>query len=1245
MLISEQLKPFLPSAKKLLKENAIREVEFSGGTYQVRFTDEKQQKDYWAFLQLDDKGEIRDSFCSCHEEDVEDVSFCVHIAASYMYICAKGSLPLHLRFEISLWNRLCQLFSERLGYEAGILKKAGKSQFDSKSVGGKKVFSIKATSAKASAHLSTIILHRHRETEETSLKFSNLSQEEILLWREGRPSLQLSYELSFWNDLAKWFFILQESDMPYQISFEYSGRHLPNSIFIKFQEVEALFYLSEANLPVIIPALATVNSPLKVHDPDQEGIECITYDKSQGCLLITPKPGFTNASRSIENPRKGYSIGQWLFIENDGFYPKDPEGLLSNLQLCGKDINRMLTDHREDVKRFLTGVSLHTETVPASYSLAFDNKWNLHINCYVFHPGDLESGDSRYFGDWVYLNDDGFYRLVNKQFEDLETIIPQDQVVDFVRQNRSWLNLQEGFETHLVSIESQLTYSLSDDNKLTFVRQLQAKEDLKGSKDFGAWIYIPGQGFYSKMNIQIGLPVRPGITFGQDQIPVYIRSNQAELTLVPNFFSEQCPVSKSGLVISLTDHDTIQVAPHYELLPEYRNKDVRFFDDFVYVKGEGFHELPVDSRLPDRFRHGGEIGPSDYSSFFNYELQKLKPFTISIDPRLIAPYSLRLMAARISKDDHLGKGWYQLKLGYHTDRGTIPVADIWAALKKKKHYLFAEAGLIDLKQKRFDWLRMLAKNRIDKRSNTLTLSTLELIRLNAFDEIEMQRGKGKDYDTSLQLLHELTDFKIPNEPVIDGLNSSLRPYQKAGLNWLWFLYHYSLSGLLCDDMGLGKTHQSMALLAAVVNLHRTLGESSRRHFLIICPTSVIYHWQEKLENFLPSVKVCTFHGSGRSLKDFKQDYDILLTSYGIWRMETELLSKVPFEVAIFDEIQIAKNHHSRIYASLTRVNAQMRIGLTGTPIENHLRELKTLFDLTIPTYMPGDSDYRDFFIRPIEKEHNQERKELLSRFIKPFMLRRKKDQVLLDLPEKTEEVAHCELIDTQERLYMEILEQSRQRVLADLKDDGKPIPYMHIFAILSALKQICDHPAVYLKTPHDYKSYSSGKWELFIELLNEARESEQKVVVFSQYLGMLDIMESYLNEMGIGYATIRGSTANRGEQIHRFNHDPNCEVFIGSLQAAGLGVDLTAGSVVIHYDRWWNAARENQATDRVHRIGQKRGVQVFKLVTKHTLEERIDRLIFRKGKLMEEIIGVDDHQIIKQFSRSEIIELLQYVKT
>lgn len=1234
----EQLKSFYPAARKLIAQGRVKDSEFSGGTYQVQIVDPKTDEEIWAFLQLDSRGQIKDAFCSC--ESSEDGSACVHIAAAFLSIYADQTSPLHQRFERSLWNKLFRLYSDRMGQDPDLLKQTGKGNYTCQSVGGKSVFFVKGKTSKAVAHLKELIRHRKAETEETSLKFSNLPQEELTLWREGRPSSQLVYELSFWSDLAKWVLRLQEEGNPYKIDFEYSSKGVPNYLHVNFADVELGFYLSEANLPALIPALAQIESPLKVHSTPQDTIERITYDKKTGCLQIESKDALPF---NPQEHKKGIAIGSWLYVQGDGFYIQDQHSLLSTPSLCGHQVDQALHEHSSVIRSLLENYKVQLDPVSPSYAIAFDSDWNLHITCYLFTPGDLSSTYSREFGDWVFLDDEGFYRLENVPFKGIETIVPFNEVPEFIRQHRTWLNTQEGFQTHLASVEAQMTYAVSDSGYLSFEQRLNISEDETQTKEFGAWIYLSGQGFFSKVQTQIGLPVRPGIALNPEQIPLFIRVNQEELKLLPGFFSSVNPVIKSGLQIDLDEDQHILVTPTYELAENYKVKPVRFYDDYVYVEGEGFHELLAEHRLPERFKHPVRIEKENLALFLTYELASLRRYATKIDPRLVKPEEVQLIASQIARNPE-AHGRYLLKLKYETERGDVPVTQLWQAQKEKKRFFFDESGLYDLDEKRFNWLKLLQKKQIDRRSHTVDLSTLELIRLYALESFTLRKGKGEEYIQSKQLLDELTQFRIPAEPDLTGLSSSLRSYQVLGIRWLWFLYEHELSGLLCDDMGLGKTHQAMALMAAIINKHKQQGDAGPRHFLVVCPTSVIYHWQEKLQAYLPHMRVCTFHGSQRSLEDFHHQYDILLTSYGIWRIENELLSQTPFELAIFDEIQIAKNHNSRVYASLNNVKARMRLGLTGTPIENHLRELKSLFDLTLPGYMPGDTDFREAFIKPIEKEGNVERRAALTRLVKPFVLRRRKGDVLLDLPEKIEEVSHCDLSSEQQDLYNAQLAKARQRILDELRDDKNPIPYMHIFALLSSLKQICNHPSVFLKEPDKFKEHQSGKWELFVELLNEARDSQQKVVVFTQYLHMLDIFEEYLKETSIGFATIRGATQDRKGQLKRFNHDPDCEVFLGSLQAAGLGVDLTAGSVVIHYDRWWNAARENQATDRVHRIGQTRGVQVFKLVTKGTFEERIDTLITKKGKLMEEVIGIDDHEVIKHFTRDELVQLLQDVR-
>ncbi len=1235
-----QLPDFLASyqtqANKAIAQGWVKEIEFSGSTYQVLVENPKTASKIWVFIQLNEKGLIKDGFCTC-DESYEGTS-CIHLAIAYLGIYGPHAQPLHQRFYTSLWNQICRLGSDQLGRHLELITKVKEGNYLCRSADGITAFTIQATSDEAIFRLEQILEFRPKETEETSLKFSNLPQEEISRWRAGNPSPQLSYELSFWSDLAKWLFQKQEGEQPYDIEFTYGKDHLPNGMETAFSDLTVNFALSTAMLPQIIPSLNTVKSPLSVHEANLASLLKITYDKQSGCFHIS------GTDKEEAKGSLGYLVDGWRFIPGDGFYAQQPHALVINPTITPENIPSFLNEHCQLVSNYLEGDKLHLDPVRPSYTLFFDPSWTFHIQAYLFTPGDLSSSSVRFFNQWVYIEGKGFYRIELLRFEEVEKTVPADQVSDFITQNRSWLNTQEGFQVHLSSIDCPIIYSLSPHNRLTFTRDLSVEKGTLKSKDFGSWIYWQGRGFYPKATMHQSPLLQSDLSLSASQIPLFIRMNREELSLVPGFFSEHCPVLRAGLHVTLKENGSIEVAPEYELLPEYRHQQIKFFDDLVFVEGEGFHSLPFEARLPEPYHHPVVLENEELDHFITSEINELESYILQKDTRLEKPHKLDLFLSTITTDEQRGKGWYRLDLCYQTERGLISLYDMLTAIKQKKAFLFDPAGLIDLRDKRFDWLRHLKKDQLDPDTKKLSLSSLEFMRLNALDPIIFVPTADEKGTLSRTIFDELTSLTTPAEPDLTGLLSALRPYQNLGVRWLWFLYQQHLSGLLCDDMGLGKTHQAMGLMAGISNFYRRMSGGAHPHFLVVCPTSVIYHWKDKLESFFPSMRICIFYGSKRSLQEFHEQYDILLTSYGILRIETELLSSIPFELAIFDEIQLAKNQLSRIYAALLKIKAQMRLGMTGTPIENRLRELKTLFDVVLPHYMPNETDYRHLFIKPIEKENDFKRKDLLSRFIKPFVLRRKKEEVLLDLPEKTEEITLCDLMPLQQELYLQVLAQQREYLVHELEDEGRPIPFLHIFSLLSSLKQICNHPAVYLKDPLEYRNYESGKWECFKELLMEARESQQKVVVFSQYLGMLDIIEAYLTENEIGFAAVRGSTLRRHEQIDRFNQDPTCEVFVGSLQAVGLGIDLTAGSVVIHYDRWWNAARENQATDRVHRIGQTRGVQVFKLVTTGTFEEKIDQMISRKGRLMEDVVGIDDANTLKSLTRRDMMELLELVK-
>ena len=362
------------------------------------------------------------------------------------------------------------------------------------------------------------------------------------------------------------------------------------------------------------------------------------------------------------------------------------------------------------------------------------------------------------------------------------------------------------------------------------------------------------------------------------------------------------------------------------------------------------------------------------------------------------------------------------------------------------------------------------------------------------------------------------------------------------------------------------------------------------------------------------------------------------------RNDAKKLRRVPWGLAVFDEVQWIKNRETQAHQAAIALGADMKIGLTGTPIENSLHELKNLFDLILPGYLGDDEDYFDRFGAGTGESMGEEELRSLRRLVAPFVLRRLKETVLDELPEKIEDTRTCTLSDEQRDLYRETI-STRGLALADrIRTQNEPLPYIHIFAVLNLLKQICDHPALALGKLGSWEEHESRKWDLFKELLDESLGSGQKVVVFTQYLGMIHIMQQYLKSLGVEYATLTGSTRKRGEVVDRFNEDPDCRVFLGSLRAGGTGIDLVAGSVVIHYDRWWNAAKEDQATDRVYRIGQKRAVQVFKLVTENTLEERIAAMIDRKRQLLGDVVQADHPRLGKIFSPEELLELLQQIE-
>ncbi len=571
-------------------------------------------------------------------------------------------------------------------------------------------------------------------------------------------------------------------------------------------------------------------------------------------------------------------------------------------------------------------------------------------------------------------------------------------------------------------------------------------------------------------------------------------------------------------------------------------------------------------------------------------------------------------------------GGYWLSVRYGFGNATVTLADVLRARNEGLRYLETPEGWVDVASPVFDGV----SGPID--AGRVRLSPSDVLRLTATTTRPVTVREGRPGSFSIARLMALAPSRPL--PVPSGLTSLLRPYQRIGLDWLRFLFENRLAGLLCDDMGLGKTHEAMALMVSLTEQLQV-----REPFLVVAPTSVLTHWLDKLARFAPGLRALLHHGPDRRLDAALAPGTVVVTSYGVLRNDVERLRQIAFGVLVLDEVQHLKNRDTLAYQAAAEITATMKLGLTGTPIENDLHEAKALFDLVLPGYMGTD---RDFERRYLDTDARSRPTALASlrRILSPFVLRRLKTSVLDELPDKIEDVRTCFLSDEQMRLYREAMGGRGSELLTRLRRTEEPIPYLHVFALLSLLKKVCDHPALALGRAAEYEAFSSGKWDLFTEILEESLDADQKVVVFSQFLGMIDIMERHLRARSIGFVTLTGSTRERGRVVGRFNDDPACRVFLGSLKAGGTGIDLVAGSVVVHYDRWWNAAKEDQATDRVHRIGQKRAVQVFKLLTEGTLEEKIAAIIERKRSLMEDVFVADHAHLAKVFTREELIDIL-----
>ncbi len=585
-----------------------------------------------------------------------------------------------------------------------------------------------------------------------------------------------------------------------------------------------------------------------------------------------------------------------------------------------------------------------------------------------------------------------------------------------------------------------------------------------------------------------------------------------------------------------------------------------------------------------------------------------------------------------------GLNWFELKMKFFSGKREIPYEKVISAIADGKRFVEIDELVYlpldnDVLMKLWEDVQEYGYFDSEKLQLRMPTFSLKLI------EGTLKLIKDIEYDENVERLKRMFDkFEgIRDVEPPSGLNAQLWDFQKKGLNWLAFLSDFGLSGILADDMGLGKTIQTISLL-----LYKKEKEGARTN-LVITPTSVLQNWYYEIQKFAPSLRVYIYYGRLRREKvPAFNDYDVILTSYGILRRDYEVLENIRFRYVVLDEAQNIKNFASMTKKVSKLLKADYKLALTGTPLENRPLELWSIFDFLMPGYLGGLERFKRTYDAPIVKFNDEKASKRLKRLTSTFVLRRLKDQVASDLPPKMEIVQKCNLSDEQREVYKSVLITQREKVFSEIEKKGLNKSSLTILAALTKLRQICCHPNI-VKELKDSKIMESAKLELMKEIVQNVLDEGHRVIIYSQFVEMLSIIRKDFDSGNIPYYYLDGSTpaAKRLKIVDDFNRDDKTNLFLISLKAGGVGLNITGADYVIHYDPWWNPAVMDQATDRVHRIGQTKNVFVYKLITIGTVEEKILRLQEEKKNIFEKVIG-NEESIGKLINRDDLAMLFDF---
>lgn len=574
--------------------------------------------------------------------------------------------------------------------------------------------------------------------------------------------------------------------------------------------------------------------------------------------------------------------------------------------------------------------------------------------------------------------------------------------------------------------------------------------------------------------------------------------------------------------------------------------------------------------------------------------------------------------------------WFELNGNVTFDDLAVPFLKLIEALKKNQDFIELEDGTLALIPKEWkEEIRPLIALGKDS-AEGLRYSKTQASLLSAMME-KKEVIADLDFTNFVKKLEGFEGIRTAVQP--SGFIGKMRPYQKEGLGWLHFLQEFGFGGCLADEMGLGKTIQILSLLE-----ERRLSRENPLPSLVVVPRSLVYNWLDEAKKFTPSLKIIDFTNSQRgTLEPASHDQDLIVMTYGTVRRDIQELVKLKFDYVILDESQAIKNSQSQVSQAVKLLSANHRLAMTGTPVENHLGELWSLFEFLNPSLLGLASGFKDLVSRTSQKSNSSEETiRHLAKGLKPYLLRRTKKQVLKELPDKTEQTIFCEMETEQKKLYGELKDYYRTQLTQRIVKEGLNKSKIQVLEALLRLRQAACHPALIDKK---YAAVSSTKLQTLSEQLKEILESGHKVLIFSQFTKMLALVKTLLDKEKIVYEYLDGATRDRKTRVDHFQTDLKCPVFLISLKAGGFGLNLTAADYVFILDPWWNPAVETQAIDRAHRIGQQKSVTAYRLIVKETVEEKILELQKRKKDLAEAVIS-ESTSILRALTQEDLLYLL-----